>query len=152
MKTILIFEFGNDEDAAQKARHRVEGWKQGFRLGDKLALRFERVEAADDVADEPGGGTAEAGEGKVEQDDHGGHAAKRKKTAAARTGVRVAILLDFSAHEKLSYHRWLERIPAEKPFTGVPHETVSHGEDKFATTAEWFDSLKINAPPLRARK
>jgi hypothetical protein len=152
MKTILIFDFGKDEDAAQKARHRVEGWKQGFRLGDKLALRFERVEAADDAADEPGGGTAETGKSKVEKDDHTGHATKRKGAPVSVTGIRVAVLLDFSSHEKLSYHRWLERIPEEQPFTGVSHEVVSDGEDKFAATAEWFDSLESAAPIRRARK
>ena len=38
----LIFDFGEDEEAVQQARHKVESWKQGFRLGDKLAIKFER--------------------------------------------------------------------------------------------------------------
>ena len=41
----LIFDFETNEGAAQQARHRVEGWTQGFRLGKKMLLKFEREEA-----------------------------------------------------------------------------------------------------------
>ena len=41
-QSYLIFDFAANEDAAQQARHKVEGWKQGFRLGNKLLLKFER--------------------------------------------------------------------------------------------------------------
>jgi len=37
--SFLIFDFGGDEDSAQQARHRIEGWKQGFRLDKKLQLK-----------------------------------------------------------------------------------------------------------------
>jgi hypothetical protein len=42
-QSYLIFDFGANEEAAQRARHRIEGWKQAFRLGDKMQLRFERT-------------------------------------------------------------------------------------------------------------
>jgi len=42
-QSYLIFDFGANEEAAQQARHRIEGWKQAFRLGDKMQLKFERV-------------------------------------------------------------------------------------------------------------
>jgi hypothetical protein len=45
--SILIFDFGTNEDAAQQARHKVEAWKQGFRLGNKIAFKFEREEIAE---------------------------------------------------------------------------------------------------------
>jgi hypothetical protein len=32
-QSIFVFDFGTNEEAAQQARHKVEGWKQGFRLG-----------------------------------------------------------------------------------------------------------------------
>ena len=35
-QTIMIFDFGTNEEAAQQARHKIEGWKQGFRLGEKM--------------------------------------------------------------------------------------------------------------------
>lgn len=43
-QSYLIFDFGTEEQAAQQAHHKLEGWKRGFRLGEKLAWKFERVE------------------------------------------------------------------------------------------------------------
>jgi hypothetical protein len=45
-QSILMFDFGANEDAAQQARHKVEAWKQGFRLGNKMLLKFDREETA----------------------------------------------------------------------------------------------------------
>jgi hypothetical protein len=42
-QSYLIFDFGANEEAAQQARHRIEGWKQAFRLGGKMQLKFERA-------------------------------------------------------------------------------------------------------------
>ena len=49
-QAILIFDFGTNEEAAQQARHKIEGWKQGFRLGDKMICKFEREELAEGIA------------------------------------------------------------------------------------------------------
>jgi hypothetical protein len=43
-QTFLLFDFGSDEEAAQQARHTVDGWRQGFRLDKKLLLKFDRKE------------------------------------------------------------------------------------------------------------
>ena len=43
-QSYLIFDFGSNEETAQQARHRIEGWKQAFRLGEKIQLKFERQE------------------------------------------------------------------------------------------------------------
>ena len=43
-QSYLIFDFGTNEEAAQQARHKLEGWKQAFRLNKKLQLKFEREE------------------------------------------------------------------------------------------------------------
>lgn len=146
MKAFLIFDFGSDEDAAQKARHRLEGWKQGFRLGDKLTLKFERESEdeakPEEAADEKKPKTA----GKKGHADSGAKGTKNVKKAAAEDAagdakVRVAVELSFSSHEKLSYHRWLERIPAEEPFKGVAHEVVQDADKNFEKTAEWFQGL-----------
>jgi hypothetical protein len=163
MKTFLIFDFGNDEDAAQKARHRLEGWKQGFRLGDKLTLKFAR-ESGEEEKPEPT--TEETHPKAVEKKEHAESGAKKgkkakmaesddagapaegarapaqdSKRAAESAKVRVAVGLNFSSHEKMSYHRWLERIPAEEPFKGVAHEVVRESDANFEKTAEWFQSL-----------
>ena len=42
--TYLIFDFGTDEEKAQLARHKLEGWKQAFRLDKKLQYKLERPE------------------------------------------------------------------------------------------------------------
>jgi hypothetical protein len=44
----LLFDFGGNEEAAQQARQRVEGWKQAFRLSKKMELKFERKAAEKD--------------------------------------------------------------------------------------------------------
>jgi hypothetical protein len=118
-QSYLIFDFGGNEEAAQQARHRVDGWKQAFRLGRKLELRFERPAPAD---------TPEAPD------------------AANPLHLRLLIRLDFSDHEKLSHTRWLERIPAEAPFKDMPLEIVHRKDENYAKTEALFDSLRESAP------
>ena len=43
--TYMLFDFGADEEKAQQARHKLEGWKQAFRLDKKLQVKFDRGEA-----------------------------------------------------------------------------------------------------------
>lgn len=131
----LIFDFGTNEEAAQQARHKLEGWKQGFRLGDKLILKFEREESVG----------ADAGEDGAQAK----HAALKKKPAPhakdekSRPGahVRLLVRLDFSDHEKLSHQRWLDRIPSEEPFKSADAETIRHTDPAFPKAAELFESL-----------
>jgi hypothetical protein len=128
----LIFDFGTNEEAAQQARHKVEGWTQGFRLGKKMLLKFER-EAADDSSES-------------ETDANKASASKKKSAAKADEAepsakVRVLVRLDFSDHEKLSHQRWLDRIPTEEPFKSAKAEIIRQGQPGFAEAAELFDSL-----------
>lgn len=125
----LIFDFETNEEAAQQARHRVEGWTQGFRLGKKMLLKFEREEAK-----EAGNSAAKSAGSKKKS------AAKENATEGAGR-VRVLIRLDFSEHEKLSHQRWLDRIPTEEPFKVAKTEIVRQGDPEFDETAELFDSL-----------
>ncbi|MGD0401992.1 MAG: hypothetical protein ABSB66_02240 [Candidatus Acidiferrales bacterium] len=136
----LIFDFGKDEETAQHARHKVEGWKQGFRLGNKISIKFEREE----TEDEADAAKLEAGEGK--------HAGKKKSSAKggkhseankedAASNVRVLVRLDFSDHEKLSLQRWLDRIPTEEPFKSVEATIVRQGDPEFVKTTELFEML-----------
>ena len=113
--SFLVFDFGSNEEAAQQARHKVEGWKQGFRLGNKLMVKFDR-------GDEKAGG----------EDD---------KSDAEKNGVIVMVRLDFSDHEKLSHQRWLDRIPSEALFRDAKPKIVRPGDPDFAGAAERFDAL-----------
>src|SRR3984957_8145661 len=130
----LIFDFGNNEEVAQQARHKVEGWTQGFRLGKKMLLKFER-EAADDSSESESGADAKK------------PSASKKKSAAKADGaessakVRVLVRLDFSDHEKLSHQRWLDRIPTEKPFKSKKAKIIRRNASKFFETAELFETL-----------
>jgi hypothetical protein len=141
----LIFDFGGNEEVAQLARHKVDGWKQGFRLGKKLELKFERK------GPEPA--AAGAGEAPAKADSKAKGPSKTKAKSAEKAGkaqdpkteppvqIRLIVRLDFSDHEKLSSQRWLERIPAEEPFKTVNSKTVRTGDAEFGATSELFDSL-----------
>jgi hypothetical protein len=130
-QSILIFDFGTNEDAAQQARHKVEGWKQGFRLGNKMLLKFER----EDSAEKDNGGESKDTDAKTRK-----KAAKKENDEPAGR-LRLFLRLDFSEHEKISHQRWLDRIPDEEPFKSAAGETVRQGDAEFPKTSELFESL-----------
>jgi hypothetical protein len=117
--TFVVADFGSNEEAAQQARHKVESWKQGFRLGNKLMVKFDRGDGAE--------GTEKDG--------------KEKGSKAAPEKVLVMVRLDFSDHEKLSHQRWIERIPTEAPFREAHPKVIRHGDQEFTSTSERFDAL-----------
>jgi len=128
----LIFDFGTNEEIAQQARHKVEGWTQGFRLGKKMLLKFER-ESADDSSESAKDAEKPASSKKK--------SASKDGAAESSANVRVLVRLDFSDHEKLSHQRWLDRIPSEEPFKSAKAEIIRQGQPGFAAAAELFDSL-----------
>jgi hypothetical protein len=140
--SFLIFEFGTDEDAAQQARHRIEGWRQGFRLDKKMQLKFEREEPEvnRDAAPKPSSKTSKDSSKTKAKSAGEGDPGTGSNTAAA-SEIRLIVRLDFSDHEKLSHQRWVERIPTEEPFKAAKSKVVRPGDPVFATTEELFDSL-----------
>ncbi|MBZ5642190.1 MAG: hypothetical protein LAO19_05475 [Acidobacteriia bacterium] len=142
----LIFDFGGNEEVAQLARHKVDGWKQGFRLGKKLELKFERKgpepagasEAPAKAANEDSKAKGSS-KSKTKTADKAGKAEDAKPDAAAQ--IRLLVRMDFSDHEKLSSQRWLERIPTEEPFKSVPAKIVRAGDPDYRSTSDLFDSL-----------
>jgi len=132
-QSIFVFDFGTNEDLAQQARHKVDAWKQGFRLGNKMLLKFERTDSS------------ESGEESSEEPARGKSVRKKptkEKNQAKNSGrVRLLVRLSFSEHEKLSHQRWLDRIPVEEPFKSAKLQTVRTGDPEFPKTAELFDSL-----------
>jgi hypothetical protein len=159
--SFLIFEFGTNEEAAQQARHRLEGWKQGFRLDKKLQLKFERKEmetatvaetAASASSSKPAksakptakGKGKQGGKSKSDREAASDSSSKDKNNGTATVApseVRLIVRLDFSDHEKLSHQRWIDRIPTEEPFKGANPRVVRTGEPDFKSTSELFDSL-----------
>lgn len=138
--TYILFDFGADEEAAQKARHKLEGWKQAFRLDKKLQIKFDRGEGsvpeAADESDKPEKPKSHAkAKGKSKTEDSG--------AATAGNGtVKLLVRLYFSAHEKLSEQQWLARIPAEELFKGASPKVVHEGEKEFPEVLKQFDSLE----------
>ena len=130
--TYLVFDFAENEDAAQRARHKLEGWKQAFRLDKKLLFKFERAEAA----------KAEAAAAAKPEKEKSKEKSKSEEAASEPGGrVRLLVRLDFSDHEKLSQQRWLERIPADDNFKDAAPKTIRAGDADFSKTAELFESL-----------
>lgn len=159
-QSFLIFDFGTNEEAAQQARHRLEAWKQALRLGDRLKFKFER-QAAETSAEpaKAAGGEPEKPETKKKKTAKTAKTAKGSKTAKAKgrkkqaeeapaapqeapgDHLRVLVRLEFSDHEKLTYQRWLDRIPAEAPFLDAGKQMIRRGQDHFEETADLFDDL-----------
>ncbi|HYL10337.1 MAG TPA: hypothetical protein VEU31_06330 [Candidatus Acidoferrales bacterium] len=146
--TYLIFDFGENEEAAQHARHKLEGWKQAFRLDKKLLFKFERSEPANAEPSAsakpaaPASPKPEKGKTKADAAEKAKEKSKGAEGAAENGGrIRLLVRLDFSDHEKLSQQRWLERIPADDHFKGASPKTARSGEPNFSETAKLFDSL-----------
>jgi len=146
--SFLIFDFGGNEDAAQQARHRIEGWRQGFRLDKKLQLKFDRkeLEAKQDPAAEPvskasKGSSKGKAASKTKAKFAGPAESEADANAPSASEIRMIVRLDFSDHEKLSHQRWLERIPTEEPFKAANPKVLRPGGPEFEKTEELFDSL-----------
>jgi hypothetical protein len=131
----IQFDFGTDEDKAQLARHKLETWKQAFRLDKKLLYNFERaIDGATEA--EPAAAKSEkpTAKGKLE--------AKHKPEApTSNETVRLLLRLGFSNHEKLSEQRWVERIPTEEPFLAASPIVLKPGDPHFADTEKQFEEL-----------
>lgn len=146
--SFLVFDFGGNEEAAQQARHRIEGWKQGFRLDKKLQLKFDRKEPESksaDGSDAPSKTAKNSSKAKTKSkeksktSDDGGNDAEPKSNAPS--DIRMIVRLDFSDHEKLSHQRWLDRIPTEEPFKTAKPKLIRTSDADFSATSDLFDSL-----------
>lgn len=131
-QSILIYDFGTNEEAAQQARHKVEGWKQGFRLGNKMLLKFEREDPSEK---EDGEDESKHAEGKSKKKS------TKKDNEEPAGKVRLLVRLDFSDHEKITHQRWLDRIPTEEPFKSLEGDTLRQGDPEFADAAIRFETL-----------
>jgi hypothetical protein len=145
----LLFDFAKDEEKAQQARHKLEGWKQAFRLDKKLLYKMERTAATptDGAAaaklpedEEPEKSDKPAKGGKVKAKAKAAPKAE-PEAAAPSEDIKLLIRLAFSGHEKLSEQRWVQRIPTEKPFQATGPKVVKPGDADFDATEKQFDDL-----------
>jgi hypothetical protein len=146
--SFLIFDFGGDEDAAQQARHRIDGWKQGFRLDKKLQVKFDRKEteakpegasSAAPKREKPAAKGKSKSGAKLKSRDESASDTDLAVTDPAQ--IRLIVRLDFSDHEKLTHQRWIERIPTEEPFKAANPKIIRAGEPEFKSISDLFDLL-----------
>jgi hypothetical protein len=146
--TYMLFDFGADEETAQKARHKLEGWKQAFRLDKKMQFKFDRGEAAapapaaEEVPEKPEKAEKSAKSAKAKSKAEPKAKAKAPEAAPAKNGdVKLLVRLYFSAHEKLSEQRWLDRIPSDELFKDAAPKVIHEGETDFPDAVAQFDRL-----------
>jgi len=148
----MSFDFGTDEDKAQQARHKLEMWKQAFRLDKKLLYKFER-ESDEAAAPEVTAGKLDESKEAVTKDKESksGESKSRSKKqaesddsgdAAPNGNVKLYLRLAFSGHEKMTEERLLKKFPAEEPFSGLSPKAVKDGDPEFAFLEEKFDALE----------
>jgi hypothetical protein len=143
----MHFDFGADEEKAQEARHKLDVWKQAFRLDKKLQYKLERPEEAE--ADEDSPSTESAAKAKDDAEKSKSKSKPSKKTERTEgasedngTGnVSLLIRLYFSSHEKLSEQRWLDRIPTEEPFKSASPKVLRQGDAGFEEALKQFSDL-----------
>src|ERR1700730_17434811 len=143
----MHFDFA-DEENAQQARHKLDVWKQAFRLDKKLQYKLERPEEAD-AENELGNGDAAADAKDAEKPKSKSKSQSRKRGARADGGsqgngagnVSLLVRLYFSSHEKLSEQRWLDRIPTEEPFKSASPKVLRQGEAGFEEALKQFSDL-----------
>jgi len=150
-QTYLLFDLGSDEEKVQQARHKLENWKQAFRLDKKLQYKLEREQAptSESAAESEAAANSEpepakSGKSKSAKGKSKPKAKSSDATAATEDHgpVKLLVRLYFSGHEKLSEQRWLDRIPAEEPFKSASPKIVRESEPDFADTLKQFDTLE----------
>jgi hypothetical protein len=140
----IKLDFGTDEEKAQQARHKLDGWKQAFRLDKRLLYKLDRPEnaggeasAKPEAVEKP----APAAKSKAKTKDKSSEAAKEKPVTAANGKVSLLVRLYFSSHEKLSEQRWVARIPTEEPFKSASPKVILQTDPEFDKTDQQFESL-----------
>jgi len=139
--TYMVFEFP-DEEKAQQARHKLEGWKQAFRLDKKLQVKFDRGDEVGDQGVEEGKPEAAASSSKKGEKGKAKSKAKVEKGDGAASGpVKLLVRLYFSGHEKLSEQQWMDRIPGDEIFKKAHPKVVHEGQGGFDEVLKRFETL-----------
>ena len=133
----MHFDFGADEEKAQQARHKLDVWKQAFRLDKKLQYKLDRPE--DDEADAEESAAEDNEKPKTKSKERATKDGQPDDDGAAN--VSLLVRLYFSSHEKLSEQRWIERIPTEEPFKSASPKILRQGEPGFDAAVKQFADL-----------
>jgi hypothetical protein len=128
----ITFDFGNDEDKAQQARHKIDSLKQSFRLDKKLLYKVDRSEAASTSGGAESSAKEKSAKNKTE---------KKAIAEAANGSIKLLLRLAMPPHEKLTQQRLLERIPSETPLDSASPKVLREGDPDFAAVEEQFENL-----------
>ena len=156
--TYIRFDFGTDEEKAQQARHKLDGWRQAFRLDKRVQYKMDRPESAvaaagtkaessakPEAAEKPAAAvkskTKSEAKGTARPAGKSVEPAAEKSEVASNSKVGLLIRLYFSSHEKLSEQRWIERIPMEEPFKSAAPKIIHQHDPEFEATDTQFESL-----------
>jgi hypothetical protein len=147
--TYIRFDFGTDEEKAQQARHKLDGWRQAFRLDKRVQYKLDRPEGAaaqSEAAEKPAAGASKskektAGKAAVKGAGKSGETAGAGPERATNGRVGLLVRLYFSSHEKLSEQRWLQRIPSEEPFKSASPKMIQQGDADFEATDAQFEAI-----------
>ncbi len=157
----IRFDFGTDEEMAQQARHKLEGWRQAFRLDKRVQYQMDRPEsAAPGTPPKPAAAEKPAAASKTKEKAAAkstgkpatkSSAATNEEPEAAPNGkVGLLVRLYFSPHEKLSEQRWLARIPSEEPFKSASPKVINRDDPEFEATDQQFESHLLTEGRPRA--
>jgi hypothetical protein len=155
----IRFDFGTDEEKAQQARHKLEGWRQAFRLDKRVQYKMarpgnavpeptakaapaEKTAAVAKTKEKSAAKTSAKAAGKSSE-PAASKTAAAKPDGAADGKVGLLVRLYFSPHEKLSEQRWLARIPAEEPFKSASPKVINHHDPEFEATDQQFESIPV---------
>ena len=141
----MTFDFGTDEEKVQQARHKLEMWKQAFRLDKKLLYKFERTvdEGATEKSvelDEKSEKASKAVKGTKTGKSKG--KAEPEGSAPSNGNVKLYLRFAFSGHEKMTEDRLLKKFPSEEPFSDLSPKAVKDGDAEFGALEEKFDALE----------
>jgi hypothetical protein len=155
----MSFDFGTDEEKAQQARHKLEMWKQAFRLDKKMLYKFERTSADGAAASDrqkdsglptksvqapPGTATAKRETAKAAKSSKAAkfkEKAELAKATSASENIKLHLRLALPAHERITEERFLKKFPAETPFNTASAQIVRQGQPGFAEADAVFESL-----------
>ncbi len=137
----MHFDFGANEDKAQEARHKLDVWKQAFRLDKKLQYKLDRPEGADEEEAAAGGDSTPSANSKSRAKANKKNESDSGSEANRNESISLLVRLYFSSHEKLSQQRWLDRIPTEEPFKGASPKVIRQGQPGFDDAVKQFADL-----------
>jgi hypothetical protein len=145
--TYLTFEFGNDEEKAQQARHKLESLKQAFKLDKKMLLKLDRKEQENAAAAEtPKEKPAKAAESKSKDSKSAKESKKADpepaKLASPKADINLLLRIALPNHEKLTEQRLLKRISTEVLLTSASPKTIRQADKGFAELDARFEQLE----------